>query len=466
MTAEAARIPEAFSRRRLMASSMALGIRQAGVAGVTAVGVLILSRLLHPAQFAFYGWTMAVVGAVFAVGDLGYGGALIRSGRASELAAAAISRHQRRVLPIAGLAGLAIALVPVSATVRVSALLLDLTALLLAIQMVPTAVFEADGRFAAIGAIEVLQRLVLIAGAVALAAAFASGWAAPAAAALSAAVGAGLTRTLARTPPRARSGADAHRLDLGFSRSWLTGRVAGQINYGVYPVVGTVLLSTRQLGLVLWALSVSSLPALGSHLSARVLFPAIVTRDPAAQQVHRKVIAALLLLGAPLVGAMIVFAQPLTRLVFGSSWLGAVTVLRVECVNTALGLVLTPLIPVLFLLARPALAGRLLMLYAGFTWALAALLAGPFGLGVVAISIGTLISTAAMLLAADVALVRAGAPRLDPLAAPLIVIGALTALGLAWDPAIGSLYALVPALLAWTAIGVAAVLPFRGWLSR
>ena len=433
--------------------------------------MLALSHLLAPSQFVYYGWTMAIVTAVMAVGDLGYGGALIRSGRAGELLGEAIARHRRRIVPGVLVAMLVIALVPIQARVRVPALLLALTTLFLAQQMVPTAVFEADGRFAAIGAIEVVQRLVLIGGAVLLAAVFDAGWVTPAAAACSGLLGAVLALRLARSstkrsePPRAERTSSAEAgLDLAFSRSWLIGRIASQANYGVYPVVGTLLLSTRHLGLVLWALSVSALPALGSQLTARILFPALVSRAREAPTLHVKVLIGLLIVGGPLVGAMIIYAAPLTQYVFGVKWLPAVTALRIECVNTLLGLVLTPIVPVLYVVATPKHAGRLLVAYASSTWLLALLLAGPFGLDLTAIPWATVISTSGMLIATEIALRRAGTTGLEKLLGPAAVIGLLTTAGVLWHPAVHSAIALVGAMIALLAIGVAAMLPFRRWL--
>jgi MFS family permease len=157
-------------------SGFVLAIRQGLIAVISAVGVLALSHILAPAQFAYFGWTIAVATVVTAVGDLGYGAALIRSGRVRELIAAAIDHHWRRLLPAAVLASAVILLLPLSSTVRISALLLVVAAALLAGQMVPTSLCEAEGRFGTIGAIEVMQRAVLIVAAITLAEIFHRGW--------------------------------------------------------------------------------------------------------------------------------------------------------------------------------------------------------------------------------------------------------------------------------------------------
>ncbi len=195
-----------FTRRALLSSTFALGARQALVAGLTALGVLVLSHILEPSQFAYFGWTLAVMTFVTAVGDFGYGAALIRSGQARRLAGAVSRRQLRRLAVAVVLATAAIALVPLDAVVRTSALLLVVCAAFLAAQMVPTAVFEAEGRFAAIGLIEVIQRALLVAVAVALAELSVGAWATPAAGAIAAAAGFALALGVARVrPARARA---------------------------------------------------------------------------------------------------------------------------------------------------------------------------------------------------------------------------------------------------------------------
>jgi glycosyltransferase involved in cell wall biosynthesis/O-antigen/teichoic acid export membrane protein len=446
--------PAGFTRRGLLTSTFALGVRQAVVAGLTALGVLVLSHVLAPAQFAYFGWTLAVMTFVAAVGDLGYGAALIRSGQARRLAGAALAAQGRRLLPVAALAAAAILVVPLAATVRTAALLLVVCAAFLAAQAVPTAVFEAEGRFAAVGLIEVVQRALLVAGAVALAEVSGRGWATPAAGAVAAAAGFALALVVSRVDPRRRDGADS--LDRAFSRSWLQGRLANQLGYAVYPLVGTAFLSSRQLGLVLWALSVSALPALGGQLAARILFPALSVRLPAAGvAVHRRAVCLLLAAGGPVASAMLVFAHPLTRLVFGRAWLDGVVVLQLECATTVLGLILTPTAPVLYLVAPAGRARTLMVGYAAGTVALALALIGPVGL--IAMSLATLAACSVALVAGDAVLRRAGHPGLGFVLGGLGGLAALTALGLWWAPAVDSGPGLALALLGWGALALAVI---------
>jgi glycosyltransferase involved in cell wall biosynthesis/O-antigen/teichoic acid export membrane protein len=449
-----------LTRRKLLTSGAALGVRHGLIAAITAGGVLALSHILAPREFAYFGWTISVATVVFAVGDLGYGAALIRSGRARDLAADAIVRHWRRVVPAAVLAGTVVLILPVSSTVRISALLLVVSAALLAAQMVPTAVFEAEGRFAAIGAIEVIQRAALIGAAITLAEIFHRGWAAPAAGAIAGLVGYALALALAGVRRR-RGEAASEPIDVTFSRHWLQGRLANQLTYAVYPIVGTAFLTAHKLGFVFWALSVSSLPALGGQLSARILFPAMIGRgEGRSASAHRQVVAALLAVGGPLVSAMIVFAHPLVALVFGRQWLGATLVLQLECATTLLGLILTPSAPVMYLVAGPRTARLLMAGWAALTLALA--LALIAALGVIAISVATLAASTATMVAFDVVLRRHGQSGLRFVIPGVLTIGACTALGLVFRPPIATLPELALAAgLWWVALFTAVAISLR-----
>lgn len=463
MATSAPPVRAGLTRRKIFRSGFALAVRQGLVAVITAGGVLALSHILAPAQFAFYGWTISIATVVTAVGDLGYGAALIRSGRARELAATTIEHHWRRLLPAAALASAAILLLPLSPVVRISALLLVVSAALLAAQMLPTSVYEAEGRFATIGAIEVIQRAVLIGAAITLAELFHRGWAAPAAGAIAGLVG--YVLALAFSGVRShREAREADPIDRRFSRYWLQGRAANQLTYGVYPIVGTAFLSAHKLGLVLWALSVSSLPALGGQLSARVLFPAMIgSGQERSGRAHRQVVAILLATGGPLVSAMIVFAHPLIALVFGAKWLGATLVLRLECATTLLGLILTPSAPVMYVAAAPRLARTLMVAYAALTLILSVVLIGPLGL--IAMSVATLIASTVTLVAYDLVLRRNGQAGLRFVIAPLLALGACTAIGVALDPGVGSIPGLVAAGAAWwVAVFAVLALSLRGSL--
>lgn len=437
-------------RQRLVRSSLSLGVRQGLVAALTAIGVLLLSHMLRPAAFAFFGWTTAVATIASAVGDFGYGAALIHSGEARQLAGRAIVRHLRVVVPLAVLACLVLAVLPISGSARTAALLLTVGAALLGAQMLPSSVFEAEGRFAFIGAIEVIQRAVLIGGAVALAAVSHASWAAPAAAVAAAAFGWGAALLTSRVSLRgARASGAIEVLDTHFAHSWFTGRVANHLNYAAYPIIGTAFLSGRQLGLVLWAVQVSAMPALGGQVAARVTFPAMVG-DGREQRVetHRRAVSTLVALGGPLVSALIVFAAPIVRLVFGPRWLGAVTVLQIECFNTLLGLVLTPTAPAMYVFAPPGLVRKLMIGYTTLTAVLAVALIGPVGL--TAISVATAISSTAMLAVLDHVLRRSGHPGLRFVLPMALVLAASSGVGLAWSPAIGGIPLLIFAAGGWT----------------
>ncbi len=148
---------------------------------------------------------------------------------------------------------------------------------------------------------------------------------------------------------------------------------------------------------------------------------------------------------------MLVFAGPLTRLVFGRVWLGGVGVLRLECATTVLGLVLTPTTPVMYLLAPPRRARTLMIANALVTYAVALTLLVVVPVGLTAMSIATLASSSATLVAFHVVLRRGGHAGLGFVLAGLVPLAAVSALGLLWSPAVRTLPALVLAGAAWGA---------------
>ena len=62
----------------------------------------------------------------------------------------------------------------------------------------------------------------------------------------------------------------------GFSSNWWQGRLATQLNYAVYPLLGGLLFTRQEVGWLIWALAVTSIPAMLAPLSARVLLPNLV----------------------------------------------------------------------------------------------------------------------------------------------------------------------------------------------
>jgi O-antigen/teichoic acid export membrane protein len=329
-------------------------IRQGLISLVSLAGVLALTGLLEPAQFALYGYAATIALLAPAVGDLGLGAGLIRDPDIAER-------------DIEGSFGLLFAVwVPLCVAGAVAGSLLDVygfttatlialwaALLLLSLQTLPTALLERSMRFGGIAFVEVLQRLVFMGIAVTLAAVNPSQWSVPVALLAAAAVSlpAMLIAARWRWWPRIHRGEPLFR---GFSSQWWQARVSSQIGYALYPLLGGILFTSREVGLMVWALAVTSIPGLLAPMVARVVFPAMSrTEEDSQVAVFRPLFRGLLFVGLPLVAATIACAEPLTAHVLGRKWLDGVSLLRLESVTTTIGLAFTPILPLLFLALPP-----------------------------------------------------------------------------------------------------------------
>jgi polysaccharide transporter, PST family len=329
-------------------------IRQVLISVVSLAGVLALTGLLDPAEFALYGYAATVALLAPAVGDLGLGAGLIRNERLVEgHIEGSFGLLFAFWLPVC-IAGAAVgSLVGAYGFSTATVVALWAALLLLSLQTLPTALLEREMRFGGLAFVEVVQRLLFMAIAVTLAAVDPSQWSVPVSLLVASAVSLPAMMIVARWRwwPRIHRGEPLFR---GFSSEWWQARVASQISYALYPLLGGILFTTREVGLLIWALAVTSVPGLLAPMVARVAFPAMSRTEPRRQvEVFRPLFRGLLFVGLPIVAATIACAQPLTAHVLGTKWLDGVSLLRLESVTTTIGLAFTPILPLLFLALPP-----------------------------------------------------------------------------------------------------------------
>ena len=329
-------------------------IRQAVISLVSLAGVLALTGLLAPAQFALYGYAATVALLAPAIGDLGLGAGLIRNETLSD-------RHVEGScgllfavwLPLCTAGAVAGSVLGVYGFSTATVVALWAALLLLSLQTLPTALLERSMRFRGIAFVEVLQRLVFMALAVTLAAVDPSQGSVPVALRAAAAVSLPAMMIAARWhwAPRIHRGEPLFR---GFSSEWWQARVASQLGYALYPLLGGILFTVHEVGLMVWALAVTSIPGLLAPMVARVAFPAMSRSAPERQvDVFRPLFRGLLFVGLPIVAVTIACAEPLTAHILGRKWLDGVPLLRLESVTTTIGLAFTPILPLLFLALPP-----------------------------------------------------------------------------------------------------------------
>lgn len=386
-------------RQQAIRGASLLSVRQLLVGLVTVGGIVGLPLLLTPAEFSLYGYVNTVVLVGAAVGDLGLGAYIISHAiRDRDLERSFALQLTFWTLTSALVIGVSMVGDPFGFS-PVTTGLLVLCLLLFSLQALPTALLEKEMRFARISAIEVVQRVLLVGIALGLAAFHPTEWSIPLAAAVAALIGypAFLIAARWRWRPRLGGGEPVFR---GFASHWWQIRIASQAAYAAYPLLGGLLFSATEVGLIVWALAVTSIPAYFAPMVARATFPALSRAEPLERsRIFSPLLRGLLVIGMPLIAALLVAAEPLTAGIFGSDWIDAVPLLRLESITTVLGIATSSAIPFVFLTTSPR---NVKWICVGNTLAIVALgvVLAPAA-GYLSISIATIASTSVMLVLFD-----------------------------------------------------------------
>ena len=415
------------SRDNAARGTALLSVRQVLVGTVTIVGIVVLPLLLGPTDFSLYGYVNMIVLLGAAVGDLGLGAYLIKH---------KVSKRQLR-----GMLGLqllfwtgstlflmAIALIldPFGFSTLTYALLCA-GLLLFALQSLPTALMERQLAFRQISLLEVVQRVILVSFAIGFAILEPSEWAIPLAALASATLLYPVFLRLSAWPgpPLLVRGEPVFQ---GFASQWWQTRIANQLTYATFPLLGGLLFTATDVGLLIWALSVSLIPGYLAPMAARAIYP-VMARTSASERiaVHDLALRGLLLIGAPIVVFMFVAAPELTDSIFGRPWTEAVPTLRILLITSFLGIGLATLGPLAFLEDRPSRIKWLSVASTGLIVTLTLLLSRELTL--TAIPIANLASCLFLIVALEVAIRKA--TGYSPLQVSLpAVIGLLLGLAL------------------------------------
>lgn len=331
-----------------------LSIRQILVGVITVGGIITLPLLLSPAEFSLYGYVNTVILVGAALGDLGLAAYIMKN----RMSGRDLGRSLTMQLAFWG--GLCLVLLAIASVANPFGFSMLTTSLLLfglflfSLQALPTALLEKDLRFKAISAIEIVQRIVLISIAVALAAVDPSEWSIPLAAAVAALIGypAVLKASGWRWRPRLGGGEPLFK---GFSSQWWQVRIVNQAAYAAYPLLGGLLYSAHDVGLIVWALAITSIPAYLAPMVARATFPALARAAVEKRaEIYSSLFRGLLLIGLPLVAGLFVSAGAITEHIFGPEWIDGITLLRLESVTTTIGIASTSIVPFLFLSCPPS----------------------------------------------------------------------------------------------------------------
>ena len=355
---------------RAVRGAALLVVRQILVSLVTLAGIVALPLLLGPADFGLYGFATTVILVAAGIGDLGLGASLIKGEPTPRRLSGSFALQLIFWVPFCAVAAAAGSALDVYGFSGTTYMLLLGGFLLLCLQALPTALLERRLAFGAVTAVEVAQRFVFVGAAIMLAALEPEQWSIPLAVFASALIGYPLALLLSgwRWAPRLDRGEPLFR---GFSSHWWQSRIANQLSYATYPLLGGLMFTSEELGLVIWALTISSIPALLAPTVSRSVFPALSRSEPSEQiEVYRRLFRGLLFAGLPVAAALLAAAEPLTLEVFGEEWRDGIPVLRLECITTIIGLAVAPATPLLFLAVPPA---RVKWLMVGWTTAVVVL---------------------------------------------------------------------------------------------
>lgn len=389
---------------RAIRGTVLLALRQGATSLITFAGVISLSTLLSPGNFALYGYATTLMLIAASVGDLGLGANLIRTQPTARHLSGSFALQLVFWVPVCLILAIAGGAFGAYGFTIETTTLLAAALLLLSLQALPSALLERSMAFGTLAALETTQRIVFVLGAVTLAAIAPSQSSIPIAAVAAATVGYPLALAASRWQwmPRFASGDPLFR---GFSSDWWQSRIANQLAFAAYPFLGGLLFTSEQVGYIVWALAITSVPALLAPTVARAVYPAMAHSD----EVHKTIVFSrlfrgVLLLGLPLVAILLSCAEPLVDNLFGSKWNSAIPLLRLEAITTLIGLAMTTAIPLLFLTLHSRMVKWMMIAATAATWLLAPLLVPLVSFK--AISVATIAVNAVVLVLVDRALWR------------------------------------------------------------
>ena len=317
---------------RIVHGTLILGLRQAAVQIIGAIGGIVLARLLSPAEFGIYAIISFFFLLLSAVGDLGLGASLIRQTEEPT------TEDFRRIFAVRQASDLLLLLcfwVSAPWLAQLYGLdwqavwafrLLGLALLLTSFQIVPAVQLERRLCFAKLAAVETTQVLVYTLTAIGLVRngfgvlSFALAW-------LTFGFTGALLSSLACPWPL------GWRWDLGwvkqhlhFSLPFQGISLANLAKDSINPILVGTLLGTAQVGYINWAQMVAAFIVLGLGVLQRVFLPSFArlqnSRDELARLVEQA-LGAVNALTAPAAVLILVLIDPIIRIVFGDKWLAA-----------------------------------------------------------------------------------------------------------------------------------------------
>ncbi|HLJ61979.1 MAG TPA: oligosaccharide flippase family protein [bacterium] len=373
--------------RKSLRGAVALGIRQVITQGANAAGSILLARVLSPTQFGLVAVLTFGISFLTSFGGTGFAASLIREpAEPVEDDYRALFTVQELVVLVIAAAVVVIApniartyhLPPENAWLfRLAALAFALTSLM----VVPQVRLERHLDFGRLAVVEVAQALVYNAVAVLLAL---RGWGAlslAVALVVRSAMGAAMINLVNPWRPALRWDWARVRTHLSFGLPYQGIAAVSLMKDSVTPVFIGLLLGTQSVGYISWASFVSTYPVLALFALQRMYLPvfARLQTAPGLARYVEQTIWATNALVAPLAVLTLAFITPITHLVFGDQWLGALPLFYILWVANLSIATATPVLGLLNALGRSRTTFAFAAICAATMWAAGVPLSWRFG---------------------------------------------------------------------------------------
>jgi O-antigen/teichoic acid export membrane protein len=382
--------------RRGFRGAWILGVRQLLVQLVSAAAVLVLARVLEPAEFGFYAVTLFLTQLVVVAGDAGLAAALVRQEtEPEERDFEAVFTFQQAVsLAIAALSSALLIAFPVLVS-RTEGLAMLLPAAVVALLLTsfvttPVARLERHLRFERLAVLEVGQALVFNGVAVAGALAGLGANAMAAALVARAATGVLVVRRLEPWPRRRRLDWQRVRSRLRFGAAYQATTAVALVREAIVPIYIGATIGSAAVGGVFFAQLLATHALAVVYMLQRVLLPLFARfHDDRRRLAHAVEVStfAVAAVTVPVQTTVFALQEPIVRIVFGEQWLDSLPVFRWLWLAAVLEPQMVVASPLLNALGLASTTLRLVVVMTLVGWAAGVpllLLLGPIGYGVAA----------------------------------------------------------------------------------
>ena len=317
--------------------------RTVAMRGITAVGTVVLARILVPADFGVYAVLVLVQQVLMYFADFGVAPSLIQQPddpTREELATAwAIQQSMWIVCGVAIWVAAPVVerLLPsLGADFGWQLRLISLSIAFTMLRSLPSALLVRVLRFREVATIELASHIAFWATAVTLAVLGAGVWSFAFALTFQSATGAGLANLICRYWPGLHFERSIARRLLGFGIAYQASNIVTTLRDGVVPLFGGFAGSLAAIGYLQFGLRVSQLTSSVDEIVARVAFPAFSRIKGDAERTARVLSDVVTLVGL-IVGApqawIVATAPILVPVVFGDQWTPAVPALQLMCIG-------------------------------------------------------------------------------------------------------------------------------------